>query len=250
MRGNNTGLIIAMGAFVVLAMCAAIVLAVAIFSFGNIGRGGPSAGANPTQARNFGGGGESTGGNTTGDTGATTNESGSTTISGGAQSQQATAFVPNTSASSFLPTVSGYTSSESASVSGALAAAGRTGVDLFASGVVEFAVEQVDDFIGCYSQAGAVSARVYVSTADLLSGDVPPVGAVAVVNQSRVIDSLLACTIGGGSGSGLFSAQSASGPCGSAGDFIANGERIGYVYAATDQRFCDVVAAHFGRYGG
>lgn len=152
------------------------------------------------------------------------------------------------SAGAFLPTLSGYTVTGASSISDALAAAAGEGAEQLGNPVVEQAVTRVDNFIQCYQDVGAVAANIYtqVDVDQILAGDVPSAGAVAVVNQDRVRENLLACI----TGSGDFAAQSAPTLCQGSGSFESGGDMFTYVYAGTDDGFCSAVQSHFAQYGG
>ena len=169
------------------------------------------------------------------------------------------------SASSYLPAINGYSTASATSIQdafnfivangdfGAQGAAADTfsaqslSLSTIAASVV---VSRVDDFIACYQRTGAVDARVYIKTdlAALVSGEVPPLGAVAVVNQDRLRDSLVACAVSPNDPS-AFSAQSANQPCGNMGTFQRDGERFTYLYAGTSTEFCNTVDEFYARYG-
>jgi hypothetical protein len=147
-------------------------------------------------------------------------------------------------AGNYLPTVDGYTVTEADSISEAISAAAGTGADALNNELVSQVVERVDTFVTCYSEVGAVAANVYtkLDLADLLAnGFAPSVGAVAVVNQDRLRENLVACASQG------FAAMSADGPtiCQSSGNFTANEDTFTYIYIASDQAFCDTVQTHF-----
>ncbi len=157
-----------------------------------------------------------------------------------------------TAAQTFLPTVDGYTATDADSITDALGAAASEGADQFGNALVEQAVSRLDEFVACYQEVGAVSARVYtrVNISELLSSGAPAVGAVAVVNQDRVRENFVACAVGGDTaGAQGFSAQSASiQPCTGNGTFTAEDETLTYIYASTAPEFCSTVARHFGQY--
>lgn len=167
-------------------------------------------------------------------------------------------------AANYLPRLNGYQTAQASSIQGAIDLIRATGgfgaqsaddgttfqaqsVEAVLTSVI---VSRLDDFIACYRRTGAVDARVYVSSdiATLLSGGVPPLGAVAVINQDRLRESLLDCTVE--ASGGLFSAQSANQPCGDFGTFSSGGDRFTYIYAGTTTNFCTDVEQYYSNLGG
>lgn len=147
------------------------------------------------------------------------------------------------SASAYLPTLSGYSVTEAETLTAALSAVADQGADLLGNPVVAAAVERIDDFIGCYQSVGAVSANIYTKAdiTTLLSGSVPSVGAVAVINRDRVADNLVACAA---ASVDEVSAQSVS-VCTNSGSFVKNGDTFTYILAGTSEEFCNTVNSHF-----
>ncbi len=172
--------------------------------------------------------------------------------------------VVNTSgdAAAFLPSLSGYTRADASSITGALdlvigadfsaqAAEGDSFSAQSLSGIAtSILVSRLDEFIQCYQRSGAVDGRVYIKAdvAAVLSGAIPPMGAVVVANQNRLRDSLVGCAVTPNDPNS-FSAQSANQPCGNIGNFEANGETLTYLYAGSATDFCTAVEAHFSAYG-
>jgi hypothetical protein len=150
------------------------------------------------------------------------------------------------SAAAFLPALDGYTVTGADSISDAIAAAAGEGVDQFGNPMLEQVVTRIDNFIQCYEDVGAVSANIYTQvdlTQTITDGSLPAAGAVAVVNQDRVRENLLACITGGGE-AGAFSAQSVS-VCQGSGSFESGGDTFTYVYVGTQESFCAAVNSHF-----
>ncbi len=145
-------------------------------------------------------------------------------------------------AQQYVPDIPGYTSTNAASIASAVSTISG-GTSLLTGNPMGAAlIAQIDGMISCYEQVGAVAAKVYaqVDIASLADGQIPSVGALAVANQDRVVNNFLPCALGSGKG---FSAQSAAPePCASSGTFSANGNTYLYIYAATNQDLCSLIA--------
>ncbi len=148
-------------------------------------------------------------------------------------------------AQNLLPNLTGYNRTNADSITDAISAVSG-GASLLSGNLLSAAaINRIDAMIQCYQDVGAVAANVYTQgdIASVVSGQLPRVGAVAVVNQDRAVNNFLNCAVGGGSG---LSAQSAEvEPCGGSGSKEYRGETIHYVYAATAPDFCQAVQAHF-----
>jgi hypothetical protein len=146
----------------------------------------------------------------------------------------------------FLPTVTGYTASEATSISSALSTIGGGASALTGNAALTVAIARIDGLITCYQNVGAVSARVYTPTTyDITSGDIPGVGAAAVINEDRLRDNFLAC-VAGNDGPQSFSAQAVE-PCFGSGTFEAEGDTFHFVYAATAPDLCTTFEQNFNR---
>lgn len=143
-------------------------------------------------------------------------------------------------AANYLPNLTGYTRHDVANIQDAVTAAGG-GAALLSGNVAAAAlITQLDRMIDCYRSRGAVAANVYTENniAQVLEGQVPKVGALAVVNQNRVVNDFLSCALNQGS-SDSFGAQAVQ-PCAGSGQFTANNETMLYIYAATDPQLCQL----------
>lgn len=150
------------------------------------------------------------------------------------------------SAQALLPNLTGqgYTSTEASSIADALASVGGGGSALAGNVAVAAAIAKIDEMITCYENVGAVAARVYTRTnvVELTQGQIPQVGAMAVINRDRLARNLLPCALN--TNQGGFRAQSAGvEPCGGSGSVERDGETLDYVYAATDPALCTLFAA-------
>jgi hypothetical protein len=148
-------------------------------------------------------------------------------------------------AQSFLPTIPGYTMTEADSITDALAAAGVGGSLLSGNAALAAAVSRLDSMMQCYQNVGAIAARVYtqVDIASVVQGQIPKIGALAVINEDRIERNFLGCALG----TGGASAQGAGGiePCGGSGTITVNNERIHYVFGATTPELCTIFQQQF-----
>ncbi len=154
-------------------------------------------------------------------------------------------------AQSFFPVLTGYTTYQTDNVQDALTAA-VGGAGLLTGNVVQAAlVQRIDALIDCYRRVGAVDAQIYVEqVTSLQTVRVPRAGVLAVVNQDRVRENFLSC-ISDTPLDGMFGAQSADPePCTGSGTFTFQGDRISYLFAATDTPLCTLMTNHFAQYGG
>lgn len=152
-----------------------------------------------------------------------------------------------TSAQSFLPDIAGYSRTDASSITSAITSLGGGASLISGNPALAAGIAKIDDMIQCYQQVGAVAANIYTENniGQLLQGQVPSVGALAVVNQDRLSRNFLNCAL---SGSDAFSAQQVTiEPCFGSGTFQKNGETITYIYAATAPGLCQSFQSHFDR---
>jgi hypothetical protein len=147
------------------------------------------------------------------------------------------------SAQNMLPNLTGYNRTDADSITNAITAAGGSASLISGNVPAAALISRIDTMIQCYQEVGAVAANVYTQgdLSTVVTGQVPKVGAVAVINQERLVNNFLPCAVGGGSG---MSAQSVQ-PCGGSGTKEVQGETIHYLYAGTAEDFCQTVQAHF-----
>jgi hypothetical protein len=136
----------------------------------------------------------------------------------------------------FLPNLPGYAAFDTANITSAITAAGGSGALITGNPVLAAAIAQIDGMISCYRSVGAVAARVYAENniTGVFQGQIPKVGALAIINQDRLVNNFLSCALGGGAraqGGGLQ-------PCSGTGTFTADGETLHYIYAASDPALC------------
>lgn len=148
-------------------------------------------------------------------------------------------------AQQFVPEIPGYISTNATSISSAVSTITGGASILSGNPVTAALIAQIDGMIACYQNVGAVAAKIYgqPDIATLAQGQIPTVGALAVVNQDRLVNNFLPCALG--SANRGFSAQAETPqPCSGSGSFQVNGETLWYIYAATDQSLCTAIAQH------
>ena len=151
----------------------------------------------------------------------------------------------STSAQNFLPDITGYTRTDADSITDAITTAGGGASLISGNPALALGIAKIDNMIQCYQNVGAVAANVYTENdiGRVLQGQIPSIGALAVINQDRLTRNLLNCAL---SGSDTFSAQEvAIEPCFGSGSFQRDGETIAYVYAATAPGLCQSFQSHF-----
>ncbi len=146
-------------------------------------------------------------------------------------------------AQQFLPNIAGYVATEANSITDALGKAGVSASMITGNVALAGVIAKLDDMMRCYQGVGAIAARVYLEP-NINLNSVPKVGAVAVINTTRVQRNLLNCVLNTGA-----SAQSLGQiePCGGSGSFTVNGENLQYLYGATDPALCSAIQASFPR---
>jgi len=142
-----------------------------------------------------------------------------------------------------LPNITNYTVT---SVDTALDAAFTTaGGAALAGGQVQVtaAIAKANQMLQCLQDRGAAAANFY--TENSVSGDsvIPKVGAVLVLNQTRITQEFLNCVLGGQDQN--FSSQAVVEPCANSGSFVYQGDDISYVYVASDPALCAIFEQHF-----
>lgn len=146
-------------------------------------------------------------------------------------------------AQNFLPTVSGYNMVEANSISDALTKVGAGASVLTGNLPLAGAIAKLDDMIRCYQGVGAVAARIYTEP-NINPTTIPRIGAVAIINTTRIQRNLLACVLNTGA-----QAQRADEiqPCGGSGSFTVNNETLEYVFAATTPELCQAFQSQLKR---
>lgn len=147
-------------------------------------------------------------------------------------------------AGNFVPqTLAGYNVTDATSITDALSKAGMSASLVTGNLPLAGAIAKLDNMIQCYKSVGAVEARVYTQSV-ITEIDIPKVGALAVVNTTRLGRNFLQCAVntdGGASAQSVGQVQ----PCGGSGTKEVNGETLAYVYAATTPELCSIFQAQF-----
>ena len=144
-------------------------------------------------------------------------------------------------AQQFVPELPGYLITNASNISTAVSTISGGASILSGNPIGAALIAQIDGMIACYQNVGAVAAKVYAQAdiASLTQGQIPAIGALAVINQDRLVSNFLPCALG--SGPNTFSAQ-ADQPCSGSGSFVVNNETLWYLYAATKQDLCTAIA--------
>lgn len=148
-------------------------------------------------------------------------------------------------AQQYVPDLPGYLSTGAENLTSAVSTISGGASLISGNPITAAMIAQIDGMIACYQSVGAVAAKIYAQAdiAGLVQGQVPALGALAVINQDRLVNNFLPCALGSGNNS--FSAQNAQPqPCASSGTFTANGNTYWYLYAATQQDLCTAIAQH------
>ena len=138
----------------------------------------------------------------------------------------------------FVPDLPGFIATNTTNLTDAIGAV--TGGASLLTGNVPLAalIAQIDGMIQCYQNVGAFASKVYVeaNVGNLVQGQIPTAGALAVINQNRLQNNFLPCALGGGQG--LSAQADQPQPCFGSGSFTADGETLHYLYAATQPTLC------------
>lgn len=153
-----------------------------------------------------------------------------------------------TSAEMFLPNIAGYTTSNADSIVDAITGVGGGASLITGNPALAAGIAKLDSMIQCYQNVGAVAARVYTQQdiSSVLQGQIPNVGAVAVINEDRLSRNFLNCAITGGASAQLQTIE----PCFASGSLTANNETIHYLFAATNPALCSTFQLHFNNLAG
>lgn len=141
----------------------------------------------------------------------------------------------------YVPDLPGYISTNASNITDAISAV-TGGASLISGNLLGTAlVAQIDSMIQCYQDVGAAAAKVYVQVdiASIAQGQVPSAGALAVLNQDRIINNFLPCALGSNNARGLSAQSENPQPCAGSGSFTVNNETLYYMYAATEQNLCN-----------
>ncbi len=149
-------------------------------------------------------------------------------------------------AQQFVTDIPGYVSINANSVTDALSTISGGASVLSGNPVAAAMIAQIDGMIACYQDVGAVAAKIYAEPdlTKVVAGRVPSVGALAVINQDRLVNNFLPCALGSPRGLSAQAESLTAQPCSSSGTFTVNGETLWYLYAATQQDLCTAIAQH------
>ena len=145
------------------------------------------------------------------------------------------------SAQRLLPNLANYDATDvDTTLDGAFTAIG--GAALVGGQVqITAAVAKADQVIQCFQDRGAIAAKFY--TEKNASGIIPKIGAVLVINQTRISQEFINCALGGQEG---LSAQNAvAEPCADANTFTYQGDTISYIYVGSHPDVCSLYQQHF-----
>jgi hypothetical protein len=138
-------------------------------------------------------------------------------------------------AQNFVPaSIVGYNVTEASSITDALSKTGIGASVLTGNAALAGAIVKLDSLIQCYQGVGAVSARIYTEQ-NMPTGGIPKVGALAVINTTRLGRNFLQCAVNTD-----ISAQAVDTiqPCAGSGSFTVNNEKLEYLYGATSPELC------------
>lgn len=145
------------------------------------------------------------------------------------------------SAANIMPSIQGFTTVDTVEVQDALAAAGISGSALTAP-VAAAAIARLDQFADCLRDVGAFSAKVYTNVGQV------SFGVLAVVNEERLSENLLACTVNPGGARAQRSITVE--PCVGSGRITFQGVSYSYAYVASDPNLCSTFQTHFNNING
>jgi hypothetical protein len=146
-------------------------------------------------------------------------------------------------AQNFVPaSIAGYNATEATSITDALTKTGIGASVLTGNLPLAGAIAKLDGMIQCYQGVGAVAAKVYTEQ-NMPTTGIPKIGALAVINTTRLGRNFLQCAVnlGGASAQAVGEVQ----PCGGSGSFKVNNEDLEYVYAATTPELCTTFQNQF-----
>jgi hypothetical protein len=146
-------------------------------------------------------------------------------------------------AQNFVPaSIAGYNVTSATSITDALSKTGIGASVLTGNLALAGAIAKLDGLIQCYQSVGAIDAKVYTEQ-NMSTTGIPKIGALAVVNTTRLGKNFLQCasSFGGASAQAVGEIQ----PCAGSGSFKVNNEDLEYVYAATVPELCATFQSQF-----
>lgn len=147
------------------------------------------------------------------------------------------------SAASIMPSIQGFTTTDTVEIQDALASAGIGSTALSGNPVASAAVARMDQFADCLRNVGAFSAKIYTNAGQV------SFGALAIVNEDRLSENLVACALNPDSAARAQSALSVD-PCTGSGKITYQGVNYAYAYVATDRNLCSTFQTHFNNING
>ena len=146
------------------------------------------------------------------------------------------------SAQRLLPNLVDYAATDvDTTIDGAFAAVGGAALVGGQFGITAF-VAKAEQILQCFQDRGAIAAKFYSQTSP--GTTIPQVGAVLVINQSRINQEMINCALGGQEDTA--SAQNLNiEPCASAGTITYEGDIVSYIYAGSHPDVCALYQLHF-----
>ncbi len=143
------------------------------------------------------------------------------------------------SAANYVPTsIAGYNATDATSIADALSKGGASVGVLTGNVATAALVAKLDNMIQCYKGVGAVSSEVFTEQNPTL-GSIPKVGAIAVINETRLQRNFVSCALNIVTGPSAQDAATPK-PCGNSGSFMVNNEKLDYVFGATTPELCTI----------
>lgn len=147
------------------------------------------------------------------------------------------------SAANIMPSIQGFSTTDTVEIQDALASAGIGSTALSGNPVAAAAVARMDQFADCLRNVGAFSAKIYTNAGQV------SFGALAVVNEERLSQNLVACALNPDSAPRAQGALSAQ-PCTGSGRITYQGVTYSYAFVATDRSLCSTFETHFNNING
>ncbi|MFN8531597.1 MAG: hypothetical protein U0670_23580 [Anaerolineae bacterium] len=147
------------------------------------------------------------------------------------------------SAARYIPNLPGYIQTDVSNISDAITAAGGSASLFTGNPATAALLAQIDGMITCYRNVGAAAAKVYVQAdvGQVVQGNVPRIGAMAVINSNRIASNFIPCALGADVRSRSLASQVE--PCSNSGSFVVDNETLYYLYAASNPDLCDLFHA-------
>lgn len=147
------------------------------------------------------------------------------------------------SAANIMPSIQGFSTTDTVEIQDALASAGIGSAALSGNPLASAAVARMDQFADCLRNVGAFSAKIYTNAGQV------SFGALAVVNEERLSQNLVACAVNPDSAPRAQRALGAD-PCTGSGRITYQGVAYAYAFVATDRSLCSTFETHFNNING